>query len=226
MALWRHRSSTRLFRHGAGGSGVTSGRRLPAAERGRHVHIAGLQHLQPAELGGCGELGRQRSAGRARKSGHGPAGPLLRCGSVWGGKAARRGECGKAAPGLGPTLGTRHLPWGPATCAWAAGRALPRFPGAPYGAKERAAPPLLPQRRGSGPVAAGSPSRRCGSSAGSLVCLWPRPFESKPLPSGLSADNRCWGVTGVNLLQSRHWQVQISRMRFLFGYSKFYSKLQ
>lgn len=69
-----------------------------------------------------------------------------------------------------PSLGTRCLPWGPATCAEdpppalePPGRPLPRFPGAPYGAKERAVPPLLPQRRGSGPVAAGSLSRRCGS---------------------------------------------------------------
>lgn len=59
------------------------------------------------------------AAARGRSSREGRAwagGALLRRGSAGGGKAARRAECGEAAPGLGPALGTLRLPWGFATC--------------------------------------------------------------------------------------------------------------
>lgn len=50
---------------------------------------------------GPGQPGREGLGWR------GPAFPRERA----GGKAARRRECGEAAPGLGPSLGTRCLIW-------------------------------------------------------------------------------------------------------------------
>lgn len=156
-------AAARLFRHGAGGSGVTSGRRLPAAERGRHVHIAGLQHLQPAELGGCGERGGREGPEQPGGAGLGrrdPAPPRER-----GGRQGREaGRVRGGSPGAGtcpgdplPSLGIRHLPWGPAavpgdpsSAPEPPGRAVPRFPGSPCGPKGASCPPLLPPRRREG----------------------------------------------------------------------------
>lgn len=122
-----------------------------------------------------GRTGRMRWAGAVAKGRDSrgekawAGGALLFRGSVWGGKAARRRECGEAAPGLGPSLGTRCLVWWPAVfrgdraLSWGSapfreapprgieppGRALPQFPG-PHSAKGTSCPAAPAPCRGSG----------------------------------------------------------------------------
>lgn len=94
------------------------------------------QNWEDAVSGGGGEGPGQ--PGRAGLGRRGPAAVLRE--RVW--RQGRGGEenAASAAPGLGPSRGTRHLPCGPATCpgdlppAWGRavlppGRALPRLPG-------------------------------------------------------------------------------------------------
>lgn len=92
---WRH------FRLSppAGIEAGRSGAGVPATEpRGpgrsgprRHVDIAGLQHLQPAELGGCGEPRARRGRAGARRA---SAAAALRCCGAGQGRGARGARCG------------------------------------------------------------------------------------------------------------------------------------
>lgn len=168
---------------------------------------------------GPGEPGESGRAGLGRR---GPAALRERVGRQGRGG---EGNAGRAAPGLGPSRGTRHLPWGPATCSSAARRALPRFPGP---ALRRKGNKLLCRpfcraavrglwRLGALPALRGlSWAPRVPVAASLGACLqWAQCRQS------LLRDNG----GGVTCCSPRTDRFGYEEYSFLFVYSKFYSKL-